>query len=206
MDKKNQLDVTFLFFISLLIVAQHVSGNHVPIIRSWRLRDVVALCWYVPWLQEGCQDRLAGSASMDGFVSQPYQPYQHKAITSRSRQLLMMGTWLPETCWATIRREIKNRKVTSSWFFLSTLLHSSYRVNTGVKRPESVVISSPYWGPSLNKEYSYTSILSLCLHSTLQSELNHLPFRKVVMFSEEKFKISESNCVLRYNIQNLTKG
>jgi len=33
-DKKNQLDVTFLFFISLLIVAQHVSGNQVPIIRS----------------------------------------------------------------------------------------------------------------------------------------------------------------------------
>ena len=28
-DKKNQLDVTFVFFISLLIVAQHVSGNHV---------------------------------------------------------------------------------------------------------------------------------------------------------------------------------
>ena len=34
MDKKNQLDVTFVFFISLLLVAQHVSGNHVPIIRS----------------------------------------------------------------------------------------------------------------------------------------------------------------------------
>ena len=33
-DKKNQLDVTFVLFISLLIVAQHVSGNHVPIIRS----------------------------------------------------------------------------------------------------------------------------------------------------------------------------
>ena len=33
-DKKKQLDVTFVFFISLLIVAQHVSGNHVPIIRS----------------------------------------------------------------------------------------------------------------------------------------------------------------------------
>ena len=31
---KNQLDVTFVFFISLLIAAQHVSGNHVPIIRS----------------------------------------------------------------------------------------------------------------------------------------------------------------------------
>ena len=81
----------FVFFISLLIVAQHVSGNDVPIIKSWRLRDVIASCWYVPWLQGGCQD-------------------QHEAITSRSRQLLMMGTWLPETCWATIRREIKNTK------------------------------------------------------------------------------------------------
>ena len=27
-----------------------------------------------------------------------YSTYQHKAITSRSRQLLMMGTRLPETC------------------------------------------------------------------------------------------------------------
>ena len=33
-DKKIQLDVTFVLFISLLIVAQHVSCNHVPIIRS----------------------------------------------------------------------------------------------------------------------------------------------------------------------------
>jgi hypothetical protein len=34
-DKKNQLDVTFfVFFISLLIVPQHVSGNRVPFIRS----------------------------------------------------------------------------------------------------------------------------------------------------------------------------
>jgi hypothetical protein len=33
-DKKNQLDVTFVYFISLLIVAQHVSGNNVSIIRS----------------------------------------------------------------------------------------------------------------------------------------------------------------------------
>jgi len=27
------------------------------------MRDVIALCWYMPWLREGCQDRLAGSAS-----------------------------------------------------------------------------------------------------------------------------------------------
>jgi len=25
--------------------------------------DVTALCWYMPWLREGCQDRFVGSAS-----------------------------------------------------------------------------------------------------------------------------------------------
>ena len=47
----------------------------------------------------------------------------YDARSTTHRQLLMMGTWLPETCWVTIRREIKNTKVTSSWFFLSTLKH-----------------------------------------------------------------------------------
>ena len=45
---RNQLDVTFvLSFISPLQVAQHVSGNHVPIFRSWWLSSVIATCWYV---------------------------------------------------------------------------------------------------------------------------------------------------------------
>ena len=82
-DRKNQLDVTFVFFISLLIDAQHVSGNHVPIIRSWRLRDVIAVCWHAPWLQEGGQVRLAGSASMDGFVvwyAGAYAPAYHTTL------------------------------------------------------------------------------------------------------------------------------
>ena len=121
----------FVFFVFLLIVAQHVSGNHVPIIRSWRLRDVIASCWYVPWLQEGGQVQLVGSASMDALPANRTWPpscshgtYQHKAITSRSRQLLMMGTWLPETCWATIRRETKNTK---SDIYLVFLIHTELR-------------------------------------------------------------------------------
>ena len=72
--------------------------------------------------------RVLTNPSMDALpANRTWQPscshgtYQHKAITSRSRQLLMMGTWLPETCWATIRRKIKIQKVASSWFFLSTL-------------------------------------------------------------------------------------
>ena len=59
----------FVFFISLLIIAQHVSGNHVPIIRILRLRDVIASCWYVPWLQGGGQVRLVGSAFMDVYTT-----------------------------------------------------------------------------------------------------------------------------------------
>jgi hypothetical protein len=44
---RNHLDVTFvLSFISLLQIAQHVSGNHVPIFRSWRLHCFIAMCWY----------------------------------------------------------------------------------------------------------------------------------------------------------------
>jgi len=27
------------------------------------MRDFIDLCWYVPWLREGRQNRLAGSAS-----------------------------------------------------------------------------------------------------------------------------------------------
>ena len=53
--------------------------------------------------------------------SRSHGTYQHETITSRSRQLVMMGTWLPEICWGTSRREIKHTKVTSSWFLLSTL-------------------------------------------------------------------------------------
>ena len=96
----------------------------------------------VPWLQEGCLNRLAGSVSIEEFVAQVMlwtsqwthylltgsdslpaatEQYQHVAITLRSRQLLKMGTWLPETCWATCKGEIKyNTKVTSSWFLIHT--------------------------------------------------------------------------------------
>ena len=70
-----------------------------PIIRSWQLRDMFALPTNRTW-PPSCS----------------HGTYQHKAITSRSRQFLMMGTWLPETCWATIRREQRIQKVASSWF------------------------------------------------------------------------------------------
>ena len=47
--------------------------------------------------------------------------YQHKAITSRSCQLLIMGTWLLETCWGTIRIEIRDTKCD---IYLVFLIHT----------------------------------------------------------------------------------
>ena len=65
----------------------------------------------------GPRASCATNPSMDELpANRSWQPscshgtYQHEAVTSRSRQLLMMDTWLPETCSATIRREIKNTK------------------------------------------------------------------------------------------------
>ena len=71
-----------IFSTSLLLVAQHVSGNHVPIIRSGRLRDFIAFCWYVPWLREGCQDRLAVSVSTSHLLVAQHFSGNHVPIIS----------------------------------------------------------------------------------------------------------------------------
>ena len=61
----------------------------------------------------------SGADSLPAATAQ----HQHVAITLRSRQLLKMGTWLPETCWATCKWEIKdNTKVIFSWFLIHTEL------------------------------------------------------------------------------------
>ena len=67
MDKKNQLDVTFCIIYFSSNSCSTCFGQPCALIRSWRLRDVIALCWYVPRLQEGGQVRLVGSESMDAL-------------------------------------------------------------------------------------------------------------------------------------------
>jgi len=101
--------------------------------------------WIVPWLQEGCQNRLAaGSVSIEEFVARTPQwthnlltgsdslpaataQHQHMAITPHSRQLLKMSVWLSETCGATCKGEMKdNTKVTSSWFLIHAGIENVY--------------------------------------------------------------------------------
>ena len=97
------------------------------------------------------------------------EQYQHEAITSRSRQLLMMGTWLPKTCWATIRREIKNTKVTSSWFFLS--IHNSVCLSVCLSR------SSLITGTEL-KSTKIMRMYRIIIEKNLQSGMFSWPFWK----------------------------
>ena len=82
-----------------------------------------------------------------------HDTYQHEAIMSRSRQLLMMGTWFPETCWATSRREIKNTKVPSSCFFLSTL-------NYDARSTTHQIYSNSFQNLWLSLKYEYLFLLT----------------------------------------------
>jgi hypothetical protein len=148
---RNQLDVTFvLSFISLLQVAQHVSGNHVPIFRSWLLRSVI------------------GSDSLPAATAQ----YQHLAITLRSRQLLKMGTWLPETFWATCKREIKdNTEVTSSWFLIHAVKGSCSEYCGHLKAEGLPLKLCVRWNSLWNTWRSpcyCTTIPGSCRHLTLE--------------------------------------
>ena len=115
---RNQLDVTYvLSFISLFY--KLLNMFRATMCPSSGADDWVMLSprvGVVPWLQEGGQNRLAGSVSIDEFVALPTPQwthylltgsdsllaataqYQREAITIHNRQLLKMGTWLPETC------------------------------------------------------------------------------------------------------------
>ena len=78
-------------------------GNYVPIISSWRLRDFIALCCYVPWLREGCQYRLAGSASTSlllvaQHVSGNYVPIIRSWRMRNFIALCSYVPWLREGC------------------------------------------------------------------------------------------------------------
>jgi len=91
---------TFLFIISLLIVAQHFSGNHVPIIRSWRVRDVIALCWYLPWLLGGCQDfciHYFSSNSCSTCFGQPCAHHQELTTAWCNCLVLVCAVAVPQS-------------------------------------------------------------------------------------------------------------
>jgi len=44
------------------------------------MRDFIALCWYMPWLREVCQDRLAASASTSFLLAAQHVSGNHVPV------------------------------------------------------------------------------------------------------------------------------
>ena len=68
---RNQLDVTLCY--SLFLLYKLLNMFRATMCPSSGADDCVVLSRHVgivPWLQEGCQNRLAGSVSIEEFVAQ----------------------------------------------------------------------------------------------------------------------------------------
>jgi hypothetical protein len=68
------------------------------------MRDVIAFCWYVPWLREGCQDRLAGSVSTSLLlVANMFRATMCLSSGADDREFIALSwyvPWLREGCQA----------------------------------------------------------------------------------------------------------
>ena len=111
---RNQLDVTLCYPLFLLYKFLNMfratvcpsSGADDCVVLSPRVGTVPCVHWGVRSTiglrtPQWTHYLLTGSDSLPAATAQ----YQHLVITLRSRQLLKMGTWLPETCWATFKGE-----------------------------------------------------------------------------------------------------
>ena len=83
MEIKCQLDATDDIYCRFLLLAQHVSGTIMPIIRSSR----VLYRWSLPVLFGVLVFKLSVWCGTEGYVS-----------GLQALELLMMGIMVPETC------------------------------------------------------------------------------------------------------------
>jgi hypothetical protein len=94
---KCQLDATDEFLLQILLLAQHVSGTIVVALRQQPSAP-------------HHNDNLKTKAPNTTGNSHLYN----------TLELLIMGTMVPETCWASNKICNKNSSVASSWHFIST--------------------------------------------------------------------------------------
>jgi len=153
-----------LYFISLLQVAQHVSGNHVPIFRSWRLCSAVATCWYCAVTMSGII-QICLSVWVDMFYD--FLVYGKSSVRGLCGVLWVVVSLLyvdgdsttqssaPEDGHM-VARNMLSIKVTSSWFLIHcTVSHTSDARNWFGKKLHLICtlstryIWSPHWKTSI---------------------------------------------------------
>ena len=102
------------FLLQILLLAQHVSGTTMPIIRSSRLLYSGCCLWYlVLWfsscwsgveLRVMCPIRILQtrhitlSSTLDQQLENHSTKYHRQQPLYKTLELLMMGTVVPETC------------------------------------------------------------------------------------------------------------
>ena len=103
------------FLLQILLLAQHVSGTIMPIIRSSR----VLYKWLLP-VVFGCMSGLRADAAARKPDTQPSAPHHTDNLKTKAPsttgskhlyntlELLMMGIMVPETRWAS--NKICNKK------------------------------------------------------------------------------------------------
>ena len=113
------------FLLQILLLAQHVSGTIMPIIRSSRVLykwllpllfgawfSSCRLCWVLCVRFEGCSPET-GHITLS---STPYRQLENQAPNTtgsnhlyNTLELLMMGIMVPETCWTSNKICNKNQ-------------------------------------------------------------------------------------------------
>ena len=100
------------FLLQILLLAQHVSGITIPIIRSSRiLYGGCCLCYFVLWFSScwsGVELRVMCSILQTGHITLSSTPdqqlenhstkYHRQQPPYNTLELLMMGIVVPETC------------------------------------------------------------------------------------------------------------
>jgi hypothetical protein len=89
---KCQLDATDEFLLQILLLAQHVSGTFMPIIRKSR----VLYRWLLPVVFGALVFKLSVWCGVEGYVSGLRAAGSNHLYNTL--ELLMMGIVVPETC------------------------------------------------------------------------------------------------------------
>ena len=85
------------FLLQILLLAQHVSGTTIPIIRSSRVL-YGGCCLYVVLWFPSCWSGVELSSTPDQQLENHSTKYHRQQPPYNALELLMMGIAIPETC------------------------------------------------------------------------------------------------------------
>ena len=91
------------FLLQILLLAQHVSGTTMPIIRSSKVLYSGCCLWYlVPWFSSCCSILRTGhitlSSTPDQQLGNHSTKYHRQQPLYNNLELLMVGIVVRETC------------------------------------------------------------------------------------------------------------